>query len=473
MESRVIEISKIDEAISYLSDEVKEHSQRVSQYAQILFNQIVSEELYSETGAGRRDLVAENRNVVAEAGLYHDIGKAFVPELYQVYNQKFTAEEDAVYKKHVEDGHELVPRVMDGFSKRPSVEKRFILSAIMDHHEFSDGTGFPNAKEGKDISYIGRIIALVDTFDKLSMKIVSETPVEEALVQMKTFAETKIDPLFYKSLCSCKGKLKKVFLTYGASSQVIRTTDTFVKRRNRPMNLEFREIHDPNKEFVGYDCQMCFSDGKENNWHYDDVKHIISKQGIAVESCLYFVYEACDTLRRFDTYNIKSKSATIEIIPTFFSKKNVVKNFLAVIENEELNIEQIRVAVPFIMLEKPTKALLTSVQDFTKAQIPIMVKDVDYKLVSPNALKEMGFSSVRLNQEANNQVEEAEFKNWMKEAVANEMYVAVDGTDKTRTTQMLFEMGVKEITGALVGDFETEATILAREIALRQTKNAE
>lgn len=469
MEKRVVDIQQIEEAFKYLSKEMQDHSQRISQYTEILFTQIVAEDLCTDTGVGRRMFVADNKGVAAEAGLYHDIGKAYVPELYQVYNSRFTSEEVAVYKKHMEDGMNLVQTTMTGFNRRSATHKNMILDGIRDHHETRDGAGYPEGKQGDDISYMGQIVGLVNRFDELSMKTVSESPVDEALDLLKNEVEMKYNPVFYKCLCSSRGKLKRVFLTHGEKdSQVIKSVDMFVKRRIRPMELAYRPIWDTEKNFLGYDCQMRFSNGKENAWTYEDVKHIISKQGIAVDACLYFIYEACDALRRFDSYQIPSKGATITMMPLFFSKKGIVKNIFTILEQEELDIRHIRIGIAAAQLEKPTKAFLATIEEMNKNGIRTIVTDLEYQMISPKELKEMGIQAVRLAPDANSELEIQQLQMWVNEAIYLGIQVAFDGVDKIRNLPTLKNMGVRECTGLLVGDYEQEKVILEREIAVRQ-----
>lgn len=470
MEKRVIDIQQIEEAFTYLSEDVKNHCLRISQYAEVVFTQIVAEDLYQETGAGRRDLVAENKKLIAEAALYHDIGKAYMPELYQTFNVHFNAEELAVYKNHIPDGINLVNATMKGFAKRKAVERHMIEDAINDHHECYDGSGYPAGKTGDEISYAGQIIGMLNYFDNLSMVLVSENPVEEAMEKMKPEVGKKFNPVFFKCLGSCRAKIKKIFYSNGASPQIIKSVDTFVKRRNRPMELEYRSIIDGEKNFIGYDTQLKFSDGKENTWTYEDVKHIISKQGIAVDTSIYFLYEGCDALRRFDTYELPSESVTIPMLPLFYTKKGIYKNLMKVLEDEEIAKEHIRVALSATMLEKPSKALIATLEEFNANGIRTIVTDLYYMMISPPALKAIGIQAVRLHADMNNEIGLDALQRWVKEAISLGIEVAIDGVDKNKNFQSFQELGVTEYTGILVSDFSKEKEMLEKEIAVRQAK---
>lgn len=52
-------------------------------------------------------------------------------------------------------------------SEHPLLRKKQIVFGILDHHEYYNGSGFPNGKAGKAISLYGRILLLAHTYDEL------------------------------------------------------------------------------------------------------------------------------------------------------------------------------------------------------------------------------------------------------------------------------------------------------------------
>ena len=138
MQTLVREIHSLEEAFSYLAPEVRNHSRRVAEYAEALFVQVVSEELYEGNPKGAREFKEENRKLAYEAGMYHDIGKAYFPEPYQTNAANLMEEEVAVYRQHVENGVLLLPQIVKGFNGRKDLEKRMVLDGIRDHHERVD-----------------------------------------------------------------------------------------------------------------------------------------------------------------------------------------------------------------------------------------------------------------------------------------------------------------------------------------------
>ncbi|MBV1883432.1 MAG: HD domain-containing protein [Pseudomonadales bacterium] len=96
------------------------------------------------------------------AGLAHDIGMLHIdPEILKKEDE-YTPEEWRAMQSHAAIGH-LIFRNIPGMSKDVS-------NAIFEHHERSDGTGYPNGKFAESLTRIGRIVALSDTLYPIRFK---------------------------------------------------------------------------------------------------------------------------------------------------------------------------------------------------------------------------------------------------------------------------------------------------------------
>ena len=93
-------------------------------------------------------------------GMLHDIGKMKVPE--EILNKRgsLTNEEYEIMKEHVVQSRILL-------EKTEGISDLAILLASQ-HHERMDGTGYPNAYNGDEISVYGQMIAIVDVYDALT-----------------------------------------------------------------------------------------------------------------------------------------------------------------------------------------------------------------------------------------------------------------------------------------------------------------
>ncbi len=94
------------------------------------------------------------------AGFLHDVGKQFIPPEIINAPRRLTHEEFRQMQRHPILGYELLRQFAD--------IPESVRLGVLDHHEKADGAGYPDGKQAKDISSIGAVIAVVDTYDALS-----------------------------------------------------------------------------------------------------------------------------------------------------------------------------------------------------------------------------------------------------------------------------------------------------------------
>jgi HD-GYP domain-containing protein (c-di-GMP phosphodiesterase class II) len=100
---------------------------------------------------GMRD---EDQRRLTRAALVHDVGKAFIPVQILDKPGKLTDEEMLEVRKHPRLGFEAL--VAQGSFPRE------MLDVVLHHHEFIDGTGYPDGLKGDEISDIVRVMTIVD-----------------------------------------------------------------------------------------------------------------------------------------------------------------------------------------------------------------------------------------------------------------------------------------------------------------------
>ncbi len=91
--------------------------------------------------------------------ILHDIGKSEIDESLLDKPDFLTKEEFDTIKMHSQKGIEL--------ALKNGVKNRHIISAIKDHHERLDGSGYPFGLTSLRISQFGKILAVCDVFDAL------------------------------------------------------------------------------------------------------------------------------------------------------------------------------------------------------------------------------------------------------------------------------------------------------------------
>ncbi len=103
----------------------------------------------------------EQLKVLEYASILHDIGKVGIPDNILLKPEKFTPEEYEIMKKHVNITKDILSTI-----QFPPEYKDVPTIAAM-HHEFLDGSGYPEGLKGEEIPLLARIICIADIYDAL------------------------------------------------------------------------------------------------------------------------------------------------------------------------------------------------------------------------------------------------------------------------------------------------------------------
>ncbi|MBE3129109.1 MAG: HD-GYP domain-containing protein, partial [Acidobacteria bacterium] len=104
--------------------------------------------------------------------LFHDVGKIKISDAILHKAGKLAPDEWEEMKKHAEYGAEIL-------RKAPSL-RRFI-PAVRHHHEWYDGSGYPDGLSGERIPREAAIISLADAYDAMT----SDRPYRQAMTKAK------------------------------------------------------------------------------------------------------------------------------------------------------------------------------------------------------------------------------------------------------------------------------------------------
>ncbi len=137
--------------------------------------------------AERLELSEDLRSELQLLALLHDLGKVGIPE--EILNKPgpLTEEEWTIMRTHAEIGHRIA---------RSSPDLLPVAEAILCHHDWWDGSGYPRGLKGEEIPLSARIIALVDAFDAMTTKRPYRRPVtiDHALTEISQQAGRQFDP---------------------------------------------------------------------------------------------------------------------------------------------------------------------------------------------------------------------------------------------------------------------------------------
>ena len=155
-----------------------------------------------------RDMGLEEEAIerVRMGGLLHDIGKIGVMEALLEKPAELDDDDFPPIRLHPEKGVAILS---------PIAQLKEVLPAILHHHEFYDGSGYPDHLAGENIPLDARIIAVADSFDAM----VADRPykkglkVKEAANELARCAGTQFDPAIVDCFCSRLGRLVKNIVT--------------------------------------------------------------------------------------------------------------------------------------------------------------------------------------------------------------------------------------------------------------------
>jgi putative nucleotidyltransferase with HDIG domain len=101
----------------------------------------------------------DDQRRLVRAALLHDVGKAFIPVAILDKPGKLTDEEINEVRRHPRRGYDALA-AQGGFPPE-------MLDVVLHHHEFLDGTGYPDGLRGDQISDIVRLTTIVDIYAAL------------------------------------------------------------------------------------------------------------------------------------------------------------------------------------------------------------------------------------------------------------------------------------------------------------------
>jgi putative nucleotidyltransferase with HDIG domain len=133
-------------------------------------------------------LSASEMEAVEWGGLLHDVGKIGVPDHVLLKPDRLTREERQLMNSHPVLGAEIIAPV-----KKLAPE----LPIIRHHHEWYNGSGYPDRLLGEEIPKLARVLHVADAFEAMTaarpyrLKPLTH---EQALGELRKFAGIQFDP---------------------------------------------------------------------------------------------------------------------------------------------------------------------------------------------------------------------------------------------------------------------------------------
>lgn len=178
-------IKALADALDAKCDYTAGHSVRVSRFAVMIGKAI--------------GLPDDHLKDLELAGILHDIGKIGVPESILWKPAKLTDEEREIMSKHPVKSAQII-----GELKGLARTREYVLH----HHEYMDGTGYPDRLKGEEIPIGARIILVSDAYDAMT----TDRPYRKsighhaAVEELRKKKGTQFDPKLVDALISLIGE---------------------------------------------------------------------------------------------------------------------------------------------------------------------------------------------------------------------------------------------------------------------------
>jgi len=173
-------VQRLGFAGEYRDTDTGEHTLRVGLYARCLGLAVGMSEEDAET--------------LCRAAPMHDIGKIGIPDRILLKPGKLDQDEWTVMKAHASIG----AKILAG----NSCELLQIAQVVaLSHHEKWDGQGYPGGLSGADIPHVGRIVAVTDVFDALTMErpYKKAWPIAQAVALIQSESGKHFDPALVRA----------------------------------------------------------------------------------------------------------------------------------------------------------------------------------------------------------------------------------------------------------------------------------
>jgi CHASE2 domain-containing sensor protein len=150
--------------------ETGRHSRRTQQYTKVLAEQLSTHSKF------RDYLTPETIDLLSSLAPLHDIGKVGVPDHILNKPGALSVEELSEMRKHPVHGRDVILKAEQQVGVRDDAILAMAKEIVYTHHEWWDGTGYPEGLRGAEIPVAGRLMALVDVYDAAVTRNVYRRP---------------------------------------------------------------------------------------------------------------------------------------------------------------------------------------------------------------------------------------------------------------------------------------------------------
>ena len=469
-----------DEAFRGLAPAVRQQSVRVAAYTQALFVQACAGNFGANTRDGEERIQGQYADLAYKCGMYHQLGKALVPPDYQLWQDDFTDEELAVYKKYTTDGRLLVASLQDRANRAREKRKGILIEqptrnipwlmlreSCEQHMERWDGSGYPAGRLGSDISPIAQIVGIAKELDRLASETKSEAPFDQAYKTLISQSGTMWSPELIEVLKNSRTQCRAVYNKYIHYTMTLpRTIPLVEKRQDRVMGLQYRPmVGGTQGSIVAYEAIPWFGgipDRPDDRETMQEVAGMLARKEMVADVAFYFLYEAADAVLRIENCKLDIQAIVLQMLPDFYLQGTQLQRLNQLFKDQPIPRQKLLLTIPMDTILGANKTNSEVIERYLRNGICLVVDGYDPGKLPVDKLKAMGFTYVRLDPALYLKQETANVMNQLR----REGFTLVGGgADNHDVLAWLAACGVAYISGTLTGVPVSENELIQEALA--------
>lgn len=397
-----------DEAFRELKAEVRQQSVRVAEYTQVIYLQACA----SSYGIGKTEweerMNADYADVAYKCGLYHQIGKAFLPEEIQLWEEGFSDVDKVLYQKYPAQGRYLTSVLQEKSlkirRKRPkgsgeiptkNVPWLMVREACEQHMERWNGSGYPAGLIMEEISPIAQMVGLAKELDRLVSETKSENPFDEAFGVLLQQAGEEFSEELIRILSDVRGKCRAIYRKYIHYTKTLPKTVPLVeKRKERKMGLEYRKIGESMLEAVPWFAGVLGDDNKREG--LEQVEPMLVRTKTVQEIMFYFLYEAADTVLHMQNCQLNQDGVLVPVVADFYKGESQLGRLEQLLEEQPIDRSKLLLLVPEEAVIMGKVEELENLTSYIEEGIQLVLDGYHPEELPMEILQQIGFSKVRI-----------------------------------------------------------------------------
>jgi HD-GYP domain-containing protein (c-di-GMP phosphodiesterase class II) len=160
--NKALDLDRVGDAVGWMVDSVVRNPDGMIWLARLksadayAYDHGLNSAIYLIAFGRHLGLPEDQLEIVGTIGLMQDVGKLKLPKTLLDKREKLTAAELKIFQGHVQSSLEILRTSKDA--------SEALLSAVAQHHERYDGSGYPKGLSGDQISMLGGMAGLVDSY---------------------------------------------------------------------------------------------------------------------------------------------------------------------------------------------------------------------------------------------------------------------------------------------------------------------